>query len=276
MTIWGMLQRAHRYTPEVRHAPKKVTLPKWKVVFQESFLRGELIDFRAVALHDFEAHWQLSIKILYLNFHFPNAQFSLLRVYLEWGGNAVGQNFPQTTLEHMEIANPREPTKFHDPLPHSEDEWFETLKKHPWWIPTPPKNHRVPTWFSQLLVDMCFTPFCLANSFVASKPTKTRTPQGFFNLSKGHRLDQNRSNQLGLLDLPKYFQDGDLYLKNILGEENKHPSGDLEEEFDCWVFLLRCRKGGKGGSKGLFLGKMCVFLLAMVQEMTYFLDIVSE
>ena len=36
------------------------------------------------------------------------------------------------------------------------------------------------------------------------------------------------------------------------------------------VELFSCGAGRGGeGSKGLFLGKMCVFLLAMVQEMTY-------
>ena len=41
-------------------------------------------------------------------------------------------------------------------------------------------------------------------------------------------------------------------------------------------FSCGAGRGGKGGSKGLFLGKMGVFLLAMAQEMTYFLDILSE
>lgn len=170
---------------------------------------GRTVRFQGCSPSWFEAHWQLSIKILHLNFHFPNAQLSLLRVYLECGAKLPTNNFG-----HMEIANPREPTKFHDSIPHSEDEWFETLKKTFLVNPNPPKKNTVyPRGFPSCWWICVSPPFCLVNSFgFTSKPTIQDTWR-FFNLSKGHRLDQNRSNQLGLLDLPKYSQDGDLYLK---------------------------------------------------------------
>ena len=149
-----------------------------------------------------------SIKILHLNFHFPNAQFSLLRVYLEWGGNSCGAKLP--TNNYWNIWRLQTPVNQRSSMIHS-----HTLRTNDSKLWKNTLGESQPPQKNQLLVDMCFTPFCLVNSFVASKPTVFQTPQGFFNLSKGHRLDQNRSNQLGLLDLPKYSQDGDLYLKKI-------------------------------------------------------------
>lgn len=106
---------------------------------------GRTFRFQGCSPSWFEAHWQLSIKILHLNFHFPNAQFYLLRVYLEWGGNAVGQNFPQTTLEHMEIANPRyvqRSSMIHSHTLRTNDLNFENT---PLVNPNPPKNNHLKT-----------------------------------------------------------------------------------------------------------------------------------
>lgn len=54
---------------------------------------GRTVRFQGCSPSWFEAHWQLSIKILHLNFHFPNAQLSLLRVYLECGAKLPTNNF---------------------------------------------------------------------------------------------------------------------------------------------------------------------------------------
>ena len=236
-----------------------------RIIFQ-----GRTDRFQGCSPSWFEAHWQLSINILHLNFHFPNAQFSLLRVYLEWGGNSFGAKLPTNNFGTYGACKPPWTNEVPCSTPTLWGRMIRRFEKTPLVNPNPPQK-KTPcssTWFSQLLWWNVSPLFVWSTVFVSSKPTRHPKPQGsstsprVIDLTK---IDQTNLASWTYQNIPRMG----ICTSRKFGWRKHAPLRWLGGRVTWLSCFLVVPEGGGEGSKGLFLGKMCVFLLAMAQEMTY-------